>query len=236
MEEEIHHRGDDEQCQQEAEDGPTATRLGSDWGVVDRVANAAEARACCFRVTQFRILYRDAIGLNRAGGREISRAAGAQRVRACVYSEARRSVHEYLDVPRTLRGERLRQLGYEVFSRKGDELFCEVALDLFMRGSLDRLCFRIRGMDGEAASGLGLDMEGEFELLIFERELQAREFRRKAGGDVCLDLSLQFLARWGLERRDCGIGSVSDESAFGLGLDSIGEMRDQAFEFHVARL
>ena len=65
-----------------------------------------------------------------------------------------------------------------MFSHKGDELFCEVALDLFMRGSLDRLCVRIRRMDGEAAPGLALDMEGEFELLIFERELQAREFRR----------------------------------------------------------
>ena len=39
-------------------------------------------------------------------------------------------------------------------------------------------CVRIRRMDGEAASGFALDMEGEFELLIFERELQAREFRR----------------------------------------------------------
>ena len=37
-------------------------------------------------------------------------------------------------------------------------------------------------MDGDAASGLALDMEGEFELLILERELQAREFRREAVG------------------------------------------------------
>lgn len=65
-----------------------------------------------------------------------------------------------------------------MFSHKGDELLCEVALDLFMRSSLDRLCVRIRRMDGETAPGLALDMEGEFELLIFERELQAREFRR----------------------------------------------------------
>ena len=65
-----------------------------------------------------------------------------------------------------------------MFSHKGDELFCEVALDLFMCGSLDQRCVRIRGMDGEATSGFALDMEGEFELLIFERELQAREFRR----------------------------------------------------------
>ena len=77
MEEEIHHHGDNEQCQQEAEDGPTATRLGSDRGVVDRVANAAEARVCCFCVTQFRIFYRGVLGLNRAGGWEISRDAKA---------------------------------------------------------------------------------------------------------------------------------------------------------------
>ena len=81
-------------------------------------------------------------------------------------------------------------------------------------------------MDGEVASGLALDVESEFEFLIFERELQAGEFRGQASGDVCLDLLLQFLARGGLERRDCGIGGVGDESAFGLGLDAVGEMRD----------
>ena len=48
----------------------------------------------------------------------------------------------------------------------------------------------------------------------------------EAGSDVFLDLSLQFLARGGLERRDCGIGGVRDESPFGLGLDAICEMRD----------
>ena len=85
VEEEIHQRGDDEQRQHETEDGPTATRLGSDWGVVHCVANAAEARVCGFRVTQFRILYCDVRGLNG--------------VRAWVYSEARLSVHEYLNVP-----------------------------------------------------------------------------------------------------------------------------------------
>ena len=51
MEEEIHHRADDEQCQQEPEDGPTAAGLGSDWGVADRFANAAEGRDCCFGVS-----------------------------------------------------------------------------------------------------------------------------------------------------------------------------------------
>jgi hypothetical protein len=204
VEEEVHHRRDDEQCQQEPENVPTAAGLGNDWGVTYRVANAAEARF----------------------------------VRARAYSETRSSVHEYFDVSRIALGsERPRQFfGHKVFSRKGDELFREVALDLFMSGPFDRLCVRVGRMDGEAASGTALNVESEFKFLILDRELQAGEFGSQAGSDVCLDLLLQFLARGGFERRDCRVAGVGDESTSRLGLDPVDELCHQALEFHLARL
>jgi hypothetical protein len=232
--EEIHQRSDDEQCQQEAENGPTAARLGNDCRVADRVANAGEVRVPHGRVSWFRIFQRYIIGLNRAGELEIP--PETQSVRTCLCGEPF-SVYEYLNVSRTpLRGKRRQQLGHEVFSHKAYELLYEVTFDLHMAGSFDRLSVRVGGIDGEAACRLVLDMEGKFELLIFERELQAWKFRGETGSNVCLDLLLQFFARGGFERWDCGIGSVRDESAFGPGLDAISEMRDKALEVHVARL
>jgi len=91
-------------------------------------------------------------------------------------------------------------------------------------------------MDREAASGLGLDVEGEFEFLILQGELQAGEFCSQGAGDVCLDLSLEFLTRGGLQWRECGVASVGNEPAFRFGLNAIGKMRDQALQFHAPKL
>jgi len=108
-----------------------------------------------------------------------------------VYAGSRFSVHEHFDVSGiALRGERLQQLGHKVFSHKTDELLCEVTLDLFVSGSLDRLCAGIGGMDGEATSGLELDVKGVFELPIFQRQLQTRELRSQGSGNVRLNLLL----------------------------------------------
>jgi len=65
-----------------------------------------------------------------------------------------------------------------------------VTLDLFVSGSLDRLCAGIGGMDGEATSGLELDVKGVFELPIFQRQLQTRELRSQGSGNVRLNLLL----------------------------------------------
>ncbi len=87
--------------------------------------------------------------------------------------DSRFSVHEHFDVSGiALRGERMRQVGYKVFSHKTDELLCEVTLDPFVSGSLDRLRVGIGGMDGEATSGLEVDVKGVFEFPIFQRQLQ----------------------------------------------------------------
>ena len=91
-------------------------------------------------------------------------------------------------------------------------------------------------MDGEAASGLGLNVESEFEFLILQRKLQAGEFCGQGAGDVCLDLSLKFLTRGGLKWRDAGVGSVGNEPAFRFGRNAIGKVGDQALEFHVSKV
>jgi hypothetical protein len=74
------------------------------------------------------------------------------------------------------RSDKYSSSGIKCFSKKGDELLCEVTLGLFLGGSFDRLCVRVGRMDGQA-SRLALDVEGKFEFLIFRREPQAREFR-----------------------------------------------------------
>jgi hypothetical protein len=230
--EEIRQRAE-KQYKQEEKDDPVAAGFGSDWGVADRAAraaHAADARVYCFRVSRFRISH---IRLNRTRS-ETARGAEAERVGA---GEACLSLHKYIDVSRNrLRRHRLREFGHEVFSHKADELFCEVALDLFMGSSFDRLRVRVGGMDSETASRLALDVKGVFDSLIVERELQTRKFRGEAGGNVFLDLSLQFLACGRLERLDFRIARVGDESTFGFGLDAIGELRDETLQVHVPEL
>src|SRR5207244_1792463 len=58
MQEEVHQRGNHQQCQQEAKNGPTAASLRSDWGAV-----VGGHKASAFRV----------LGLNRAGWLEVLR-------------------------------------------------------------------------------------------------------------------------------------------------------------------
>src|ERR1700704_5144724 len=101
-----------------------------------------------------------------------------------------------------------------------------------MGSCFDRLRIRVGGMDSEAASRLALDVKGVLESLIVERELQTRKFRGEAGGNVFLNLPLQFLACRRLERRDFRIARVGDESTFGFGLDAIGELRYEALQVH----
>jgi len=91
-------------------------------------------------------------------------------------------------------------------------------------------------MDDEAAFWPALDVKGELEVLIVDRQLQTRKLRAQAGENVFLYLFLQFLARRRLDRSDAGIGRVGYESTARFGLNAIYKMRDQAFEFHGVRL
>src|SRR5919197_3853824 len=171
VEEEIHQRGEHEKCQQEAEDVRTPAGFGGDWSVADRGADAAVVHIGCFRI-RFSL-----IRLNCGGRGEISGDAEVKRARTRIYGECL-PIHEYLDVSASARcGEGLRELGHKVLSHKTDQLFSEVTLDIVVGRYLDWLCVRVCRADNEAASGVALDMEGQFEVRIFEREFQAWEFR-----------------------------------------------------------
>ena len=87
-------------------------------------------------------------------------------------------------------------------------------------------------MYGEATSGFELDVKGAFELPIFQRQLQTGKLRGQGTGNVRLNFSLQFLPRRCFEWQHRRIGGIGDEATSGLGLNTIGEMRDQAFEVH----
>ena len=78
MEEEIHHRRYDYQCQEEAENGPTAAALGSDWCIGDNIARIVEAP--CFFTTQSHVFYIDVTALSRLDLRETLRARLGVRV------------------------------------------------------------------------------------------------------------------------------------------------------------
>src|SRR5579859_235189 len=118
-------------------------------------------------------------------------------------------------------------LSYEL-----EKLFCEGALDLLVRRAFDRRRVRVRRLNAEFASRLALDVKGELEPAVLRRQLQPGELRRQTRGDRGLNLLLQFLARGRLQRRHRRIGGVRNESAFGLRLNAIGKLRDQALEFH----
>ena len=96
-------------------------------------------------------------------------------------------------------------------------------------------------MDAESAAGPGFDVEIELGSLAFGRQFQSGELLRHRVGNGGLNFLLQLLARSSFEWSNIGIAGVGDESAFGLGLDAVGESRDDAFEVHgdfaiVARL
>lgn len=91
-------------------------------------------------------------------------------------------------------------------------------------------------MDGEAASGLALDMEVEVGFMVWQRKLETRKLRGQAGRYRRLNFLLQFFAGRRLKRWDIGSAGPRDKSAFGLGLDAINELRDEALKLHVARL
>src|SRR5213083_548288 len=94
MQEEVHQRGNHQQCQQEAKDSPAAAGLRSDWGAVVGGHKASAVRV---------------LGLTRAAWLEVLRVTERVLVGACLGGEAYYSVHENLYVSGTaLIGERLR--------------------------------------------------------------------------------------------------------------------------------
>jgi len=117
-----------------------------------------------------------------------------------------------------------------------DKLFQEVALDLVMSRSFDRLPVGVRGMDCKSTLRRALDVESEFQLSIVGGNLEAGKFRRQSGSDICLYFSLKFLASGRFKRRGRRIGCMGDESAPGLRLDAVGEVRDETLEVNLARL
>jgi hypothetical protein len=121
-----------------------------------------------------------------------------------------------------------------MLSRKPDELFGKATPNLLPGGCDDRRRVEVGRMEDKAPCRLMLDVEVEVELLAFRRELEAGKLRGQGSRDVGLDLLLQFLARRGFERRDRRISRTGDKAAFGLGLDAIGEARDDALEFRGA--
>jgi len=84
----------------------------------------------------------------------------------------------------------------------------------------------VGGLEDETATGLVFDVKGKFDFFVFQWQLQAREFGGDGGTDLSLDLLLQLLARGCFERGHAGISGMGDEPTFGLGLDSVGEVRD----------
>ncbi len=75
-------------------------------------------------------------------------------------------------------------------------------------------------------------MECEVALAAIRWGFQGGEFSGNGGEDSLLDFLLQFLAGGRFERGNRGVRGMSDESALRLGLDAIGELRDQALEIH----
>lgn len=142
-------------------------------------------------------------------------------------------VHRNLHVGGSLLGERLRKLGEKVLAEDAGNFFSEREFDIRVGGAFDGggVGVGVVGMDDESAAGLGLDVEIELCGLTFGK-LQAGELLGNCGGDGGLNLLLQFHAGGGFERGRVGIARTGDETAFGLGLDAVGEGADDAFKVH----
>jgi len=232
VEEEVDERAEDRHCQKEKEDGPGVTALGSDGGVADGTSHAGGVSIAQFAWCG--IAGDGSAAWERAGGQEIPSQAQAQGARASLDGKGF-SIHKNLDVAvDALTFKRLLKFGRKLF-RQANDLLREVTFDLFLR-ALHRLGTGVGGMEGEAASGLALDMKAEFAFLALQRQLQGGKTLRQASHDGCLNLLLQFFTRGRFQRRQVGIAGMSDETAFGLGRDGISKLRDKALDFHVARL
>jgi hypothetical protein len=197
-------------CQEEPEDLPTAASLGSDWLVGGKIANRIGIGIQHWRLSHSRPTVGSVAGWKRPGNH----------------------------MPATLRqclcDQRLLELG-KILVNEIEDFFSEV-FDLLLGRSFHQSCALLLRMNLKPASRFAIDVNFKSGLVILQRKLQTWKRFCHGGRQAFLNFLLQLFTCRGFKWRNGRIAGTGDESALGLGLNSIGEPLNQVFNFHPAAI